>query len=265
MVNLTKEQRVERINLNKSKVISLMKSNPVLNGAKARVVVALDYSGSMSNAYSEGLVQETTEQIYPLASAFDDDGALDTWIFESKATHVGDITMDNFHGFVDREIRKVYSMGGTSYAPLMKAIYRKYMVDDYQNLPVYVIFITDGEPSDRAESEKVLIQLAECPIFFQFIGIGSERFSFLQKLDDITGRYVDNADFKAVRKLSDINYEMLLDEFPVWLNDEKVKEMISKETPVAIDFNACSSGVSNGSADNSVPKKTGLFGKLFGR
>ena len=135
------------------------------------------------------------------------------------------------------------------------------MVDDYQNLPVYVIFITDGEPSDREESENVLMQMAECPIFFQFIGIGSEHFSFLQKLDDITGRYVDNADFKPVRDLSDISYEMLIDEFPNWLSDEKVKELISRETPVALDFSGRSSVVSNGSA----PKKSGFFGKLFGK
>ena len=36
------------------------------------------------------------------------------------------------------------------------------------------------------------------PIFFQFIGIGDNSFSFLEELDDIEGRTLDNANFFAV-------------------------------------------------------------------
>ena len=41
------------------------------------------------------------------------------------------------------------------------------------------------------------------------------------------GRYVDNADFFTVKNVNDITYKDLLDEFPNWLENEKVKAMLS--------------------------------------
>lgn len=43
------------------------------------------------------------------------------------------------------------------------------------------------------------------------------------------GRYVDNADFFKVKTMNDITYENLLNEFPKWLENPKVKDMLPKK------------------------------------
>ena len=42
------------------------------------------------------------------------------------------------------------------------------------------------------------------------------------------GRYVDNADFFIVEGIDKITYFNLLDEFPSWLVNEKVKAMTGR-------------------------------------
>lgn len=64
-------------------------------------------------------------------------------------------------------------------------------------------------------------------MFVQFIGIGSEQFRFLQQLDDMQGRVLDNVDFFAVNNIdqmqSDELYSKLLTEFPEWVVSAKAK------------------------------------------
>ena len=66
----------------------------------------------------------------------------------------------------------------------------------------------------------------------------------------MTGRYVDNADFFAVSDINSMSdrelYTKLFDEYPEWLSDNKVKNMIA----------------SQGTAPQS---SGGFFGGLFGR
>lgn len=85
--------------------------------------------------------------------------------------------------------------------------------------------------------------MSKTPIFIQFVGIGNERFRFLEKLDDLDGRYVDNANFFSISDINKIQdhelYSLLLKEYPQWLQYPEVKDMISKQ------------------------KKKGFFGKLF--
>lgn len=54
----------------------------------------------------------------------------------------------------------------------------------------------------------------------RFAGGGSE-FAFLEELDDLTGRFVDNANFFAVEDPAtipdDALYELLMGEYPGWL------------------------------------------------
>ena len=56
---------------------------------------------------------------------------------------------------------------------------------------------------------------------------GIERFDFLQKLDDLSGRVIDNADFFHLNDLASISdeqlYDRLLTEFLGWLKQEKEK------------------------------------------
>ena len=219
-VNLTK-----KINLAKDEVHKICLMKPVLNGLKAQVGVVLDFSGSMRPLYNNGTVQKVLEKILPMAMEFDDNGTMEVWIFENGYHRLPDVTLNNIANYIERETMR-YSMGGTEYAPVMRNV-----IDSYSNskLPSYVLFLTDGDCFDHNDSELTIKEASKLPIFWQFIGLGiDDDFDFLQKLDDMEGRYVDNADFFIVEGIDKITYFNLLDEFPSWLVNEKVKAMTGR-------------------------------------
>lgn len=249
-LNLSKEQSLVQLDLRKQEVENIVMGIPQLQNITSRVALVLDFSGSMRSLYDNGTVQAIIERIMPIAMQFDDNQELDLWIFESGFKRLGGVTKDNFYGLA-KKIRDNYRMGGTEYAPVMNDILAKYVKEEPAKLPNYVIFITDGDNSDHGNTNKIITEISNYPIFFQFIGIGHDDFKYLQKLDDMSGRYVDNADFFAV---SDINamsdndlYKKLFDEYPNWLSDNKVINMINSQ------------GI------NTTNNKGGLFGGLFGR
>lgn len=210
------------INLNKEKVHSICLSKAPLNGLKAQVVYVFDYSGSMGSRYRSGEVQKALEAIFPIAMEFDDNGSAEVWLFENGFHRLPDLTIDNLGGYINRETKR-YSMGGTCYAPVMEDIVKTFKDS---KLPTYVVFITDGDNSDKSKTDKIIIEAAKYPIFWQFVGLGNDGFAYLTKLDDMEGRYVDNADFFSVATMKDITYDRLLDEFPGWLEYPEVKNML---------------------------------------
>jgi len=270
-VNLSKEERVERINLRKQEVSDICLDKPNLVGLKSRTAVVLDFSWSMDTLYRNGTVQEAVEKFLPLALNFDDNGEMEFWIFDNGFHRLENLTLDNFHGYVDKYILSNYNMGGTQFAPVMCDIKSRYVIEEPQNLPNYVIFITDGENSDTTRTTELIQELSHYPIFFQFVGIGNCSFNYLQSLGDMTGRYVDNADFFSISDMDSITYEQLLNEYPQWLCEQKVKDMIAEQgTPEVLERARAVSGavseyvMSTGNTD-TTPKKKGLFSKLFGK
>lgn len=212
-VDLTKKvEEVKKVCLTKKPLQNLI----------ANVGVALDYSGSMNRLYSNGTTQEVIENLLPLAMNFDDNSTMESWIFDDDFHRLSDITLKNLSGYIQRET-KHYSMGGTCYAPVMRDILNAYKNN---KIPAYIIFITDGNNSDKAQTDAIIKEAANYPIFWQFVGIGNASFDYLQALDDMTDRYVDNADFFRVGSINDITYDKLLNEFPAWLENPQVANML---------------------------------------
>lgn len=248
-LNLSKEESLKQLDLRKNEVAQLCLTKPSLDGLTSRVALVLDYSGSMRDLYNNGTVQAVVEKVLPIAMNFDDNGSMEMWIFENGFKRLEDISLNNFYGYVKENIMK-YRMGGTCFAPVMEDVFNRYIKEDPANLPNYVIFITDGENSDASRTTELLKKLSNYPIFFQFVGIGDCDFRYLRKLDEMSGRYVDNANFFAVRDVNTVSYDQLLSEYPAWLADEKVKKMIAEQ--------------GSASVSEASPKKRGLFGGLFG-
>ena len=104
-------------------------------------------------------------------------------------------------------------------------------------MPVYVMFVTDGDTQDREGTEQEIRNASMEGIFWQFMAIGEKRtgflarltgnFEFLEKLDQLTGRVVDNANFFLVKDPQEPTDEQLFDllmhEYPDWLNAAKAK------------------------------------------
>ena len=200
----------------------------------AKVALALDYSGSMGSLYQNGSVQALAEKVLALGTAFDDDGEIDVFIFESHAHYVGSLSIGNYRDGIQRLLSR-YSMGSTNYAAVIELIRAHYRSQPSKTgmfgrllgksaapaYPSYVMFITDGEPDSRSAAETQIREAAKEPIFWQFMGVGSTSFDFLSKLDTMQGRVVDNANFFAVanpKSIPDADlYKKMLAEYPDWL------------------------------------------------
>ena len=185
---------LEKINLQKEQVIDLKKKAGIGSRSQAQVVLALDFSGSMSTLYNNGTVQKTVERILPFGLAFDDNGEVDTYLFENRYNKVKQsVTLENAEYYVNDKILGKYEMGGTNYAPVLNAIYDDFKTSKSGGLfglggteqpmeyPVYIIFITDGDNFDKPETENVIKKMSEKGFFIQFIGIGNAGFGFLEK------------------------------------------------------------------------------------
>ncbi len=245
--NLTKrvqlEKRIEQeapqlVNLVKKAQISLEKSG--LGEHRAKVCLCLDISASMSDLYSKGQIQAFIERILALACRFDDDGEVDVFLFGQKSHHAPTIDLANYQQYI-RTLNKQYPLeGGTHYSPVMKMIRQHYFQNDHDlkypantpaELPVYVMFVTDGATSNRKAAENQILYASHQAIFWQFMGIGrSGSFEFLEKLDDLKGRCIDNADFFSVKSPQELNDEQLfarlMNEYPKWLSQAQQKQLL---------------------------------------
>lgn len=223
------------VSLTKKAALSLEKRG--LGQHRARVALCLDISYSMSSMYNNGLIQNFVERILALGCRLDDDGSIDVFLFGKGAYQAESISIQDFSGYVNRTIKSYPLEGDTKYGTAIELVRKFYTPYQYersephkQELPIYVMFLTDGQPTDKAQSTRALKNSSYEPIFWQFMGVGDTNFSYLEKLDDLPGRYIDNADFFSVSSLNfmsdDILYESITNEYPSWLKQAKIKNLI---------------------------------------
>ncbi|GAA0514340.1 VWA domain-containing protein [Deinococcus depolymerans] len=227
-VNLRKErQRVllEKAEATSPHLVSLIKTANVslekrgLGEALYRVNLVLDISGSMSREYRSGAVQALAERALALAARLDDDGQVDVYLFGIRAHRAGSLSLDNARGFVDRLNVKLEA--GTHYSPVMQLV-REDARQAGGTTPTLVLFITDGGSSNRDAVIRQMTDASHEPIFWKFMGIdqGGVNFNFLEKLDDLRGRAVDNADFFSVPAPITIPdaplFDLLVNELDTW-------------------------------------------------
>ena len=256
-INLSKDKvNLEKhvISLSKSVIDLSKKSNVDLGNTTAQVVVILDYSGSMSGLYRNGTVQQTLNRLVPLGLTFDDNGAVDVFLFQDDFRETATMSLNNYADYVESVIDKAgYSMGGTCYAPVLDAVinganisyteieevkgflgfkkqkevvkmkHQPRLVND--SVPTYILFITDGANSDESKTTALLKQVCTKNVFIQFVGIGNESFRYLEQLDTLSGRARDNTGFCRMTDLTAVPDEQLyttvLAEFANWLKGKQ--------------------------------------------
>jgi stress response protein SCP2 len=265
-INMNKAVRLEKqlagqpsqmVNLVKKAGISLEKKG--LSEHRARVALCLDISGSMHRLYQEGKVQALCERVLGMAVQFDDDGACDVFTFGTGSYDEGPLDLHNYRGWIQSLLGRRPLEGGTNYKLAMQAVRRHYFPDAaggartsplQDTLPVYVIFVTDGQTTDQAGTKQQVIWSSYEPLFWQFMAIGQSSrnvtaqgappakkkkggfgarfaalmtgdFQFLEELDDMPGRLVDNADFFSVADPAELSdeqlYDLMMNEYPGWL------------------------------------------------
>lgn len=210
-------------NLNKV-LIDMSKGSKIdMTKHVARVALAMDYSGSMDRLYYNGSVQNVIIRLLPIALKFDDNGELESWLFSNQEERLPAVNVNNYENYVQKVMMKArMSMGGTNYAPVLKDMVKYYKDIEPSSVPAFIIFITDGENFDKAETNKIIKELSNHNIFVQFIGIGNESFTYLKSLDNMEGRVHDNTGFTTVKDMNKMTdgelYTELLRQYKDWLN-----------------------------------------------
>lgn len=207
-------------------LIDMSKNNKIdMTKHTARVALAMDYSGSMDYLFKKGCVQDTVTRLLPIALKFDDNGELESWLFSNGTERLKPVTVENYKDYVKKVMLKARMyMGGTEYAPVLNEV-----VDHYKNIepsvvPAFIIFITDGDNSDKTRTNRIIRELSNYNIFVQFVGIGHENFDYLRSLDNMEGRKYDNTGFIKVEDIEKMNdeqlYTKLLSQYKEWLNNK---------------------------------------------
>lgn len=190
----------------------------------ARVAVAMDYSGSMSGMFRNGMVQDVITRLLPIALKFDDNGELESWLFSEDCERLSAVTMSNYENYVKKVMLNANMyMGGTSYAPVLKDMVDHYKVKEPSTTPAFIIFITDGDNWDEDATNEVVRELSNYNMFVQFVGIGTgSSFKYLKALDNLSGRAHDNTGFIAVKDMNKMDdqelYNEMLRQYKDWLN-----------------------------------------------
>lgn len=208
-------------------LIDMSKTSKVdMSKHTARVALAMDYSGSMSNLFKNGDVQDVVTRLLPIALKFDDNGELESWLFSNGKERLKPITLNNYRDYVKKVMLNAnMSMGGTNYAPVLYDMVKHYKDIKPSTIPAFIIFITDGDNWDTNETNQIVRKLSNYNIFVQFVGIGDESFSYLKSLDNLSGRKHDNTGFTKVKDMNRMTdeelYTELLRQYKDWLNGKQ--------------------------------------------
>lgn len=212
---------------NLNKVLIDMSKDSKIDMSKhvARVALVMDYSGSMEPLFDNGSVQKVITRLLPIALKFDDNGELESWLFSNYFERLKAVTIKNYDNYVKKVMQKAHmGMGGTYYAPVLSDMVKYYKDIEPSEVPAFIIFITDGDNSDRSATNEIVKELSDYNIFVQFIGIGRAKFNYLKSLDDMKGRKHDNTGFTAVEDMNKMTdeelYTEILRQYKDWLNNK---------------------------------------------
>lgn len=189
----------------------------IITAPTMRVCAAFDISGSMDDEIRDGSLQHAQDQTGAVGIKFDDNGEIDTWVFDDRATYLGVWTPDNYKNFLLNHGIS-HSRGGTNYAPIINDIVEKMYVTGCGTQPqvvtkkvggffgfggkkvtetiggtgtqagtdpVLAVIVTDGEPTDSFATISAAIKKAAAgPTFFVFLGVSNQhsKFPTLEKL-----------------------------------------------------------------------------------
>ena len=175
-----------------------------------------------------------------------DDGEIDVFLFGAKSHEYGTVDVSSYRTFVSDMLAQYPLEGGTRYGAAMGLVREFYAADTKaRTLPIYVMFVTDGATMDKDRAIREIREASKDPIFWQFMAIGKKPkkkrglfgrilgsgFDFLEQLDDMPGREVDNADFFLVEDPAGPSdeemFDLMMDEYPDWLKLVSAKGILA--------------------------------------
>jgi hypothetical protein len=230
---------------------------------EARVCLILDVSSSMqeknkffSDEQKGNQIQTLINRALALAILFDDDKKVEVFPFGEKVFDVDDqgkrrplvVDCNNFSKATDMilDLLDGSLRQHTNYSEPVKAV-RKYYFNDSgprtqkqlcDDAPVFAIFVTDGEPSEKKiEAMNQFRSASHQGIFFKFIALrgqqADQEFKFLTGVnqpplkdpdtkneDDLRNKFLmDNSNLIILNHPGELSMRKILEEYRPWLTE----------------------------------------------
>lgn len=172
----------------------------LMNVPTMRVGMALDVSGSMKDEWYDGTVQNAVDQLLGLSLQFDDDGDIDSVLFDSNVHKAKSATKDSY-GTYAQEILKEHRniWGATNFAGPIKTLTESmfgggglgglFSKAPTSAVPSLIFLITDGENNDKEQAERALQEAQKHPIYFQLVGVGARNQHLFKWLVNMADKY----------------------------------------------------------------------------
>lgn len=222
---LSLEKR-QKLDLRKREVVKVL-AKAGAGDVRARVVLVIDKTLSMSQLYQTQVVHRVVERMIPVAIQLDDDGSLEPYLYGANFAKLPDIVIEHADQWCAEFLHLNGVHGGIDYRNIGGYNNELPVMNDILGSlkrhpePTLVLFFTDGGFHKRKPITQLMQKASRERAFWQFIGLGRNNFGILHELDTMSGRVVDNAGFFAIDdidRLSDSDlYSSLLSEFPDWL------------------------------------------------
>lgn len=229
----------KRLSLRKEQIAVSLRKHGAGDGLRARVVLVLDASGSMSKMYTTGVVGAVVERMAAVAAVLDDDATMQAWTFATNCARLPDLHLGELPTWIGLHVRvgesqpnarprlllpgqlDMRTIGGRNEEHKVIDEVRRFVAAEPVPVPTLVLFFSDGEVKRNEEIATTLREAAVQPIFWQFVGLGRAKFGILERFDTMSGRIVDNVGFFAVEDIAAVTdtdlYDRLLGEFPSYV------------------------------------------------
>lgn len=234
---------------------------------EARVAVVLDISGSMEdpNGFYTGInsskVQRVLNKSLAMGFLFDDDKQIEVFPFGDTVYPPIKITRENFTKATQLVLESAGGFKGyTNYCDAIQGIRSHFFKFDEElhtpqpcsKPPLFLLFITDGEPNlKKSEAELQFISASHQAVFIKIIALrgkqADQQFKYLVDLDNHKNKqtdldsptghssfFIDNIDRVILDSPEQLNMKMLINEYRPWLLEARKRKLLTLDPKIVL-------------------------------